>query len=248
MDAADPPVSLPSLRGADYLAVLQWIHEWLQPRTYLEIGTLWGDTLRLASAASIAIDPQLRVSTDVVGRKPVCAMYQLTSDRFFADYDPRAILGGPIEFAFLDGMHRCEFLLRDFANVERAALPNTIIAIHDCLPTELGMTQRDGPGEAIHPDRQGWWTGDVWRTVRALRRYRPDLRVLAFDAGPTGMVLVTKLDPASTVISDRYWQIVDDMMGWTLEGTELQRYHDEQPVLSTALIDAPHKLTAQFWL
>ena len=236
------------LPGAEYRTVLNWVHGALQPRTYLEIGTLSGDTLRLSSAASIAIDPRFQISADVVGRKPVCAMFQMSSDRFFAGHCPRTILGEPVELAFLDGMHRCEFLLRDFANVERACRPNSVIAMHDCIPTELPMTDRDGPGRAIHPDRNGWWTGDVWRTVLALKRYRPDLRVLALDSGPTGMVLVTRLDPASTLLTDEYWRIVDDMMGWTLEGDGLQRFHDELPVRSTDLLDMPHKVTARFWL
>lgn len=236
------------LAGAEYQTVLRWLHDTLKPRTYLEIGTLMGDTLRLASAASVAIDPKFHLSADVVGRKPLCALYQMRSDSFFAAHSARAILGGPVEFAFLDGMHRCEFLLRDFANVEREARPNAVIALHDCIPTELGMAGRQGPGEAIHPDRAGWWTGDVWRTVLALKRFRPDLRVLALDSGPTGMVLVTKLDPASTLLADRYWEIVDTMMSWQLEDGGLQRLHAELPVRSTALIDEPNKITSLFWL
>ena len=39
-----PPVSLPRLTGADYTTVLRWLHETLRPQTYLEIGTLLGDT------------------------------------------------------------------------------------------------------------------------------------------------------------------------------------------------------------
>ena len=240
--------SLPLLQGHVYYVVLQWLHATLQPKTYLEIGTLFGDTLRLSSAASLAIDPEFQLNADVVGKKPLCGLYQLTSDRFFAQHSARTILGGPVELAFLDGMHRCEFLLRDFANVEREAVPNAVIAMHDCVPIEAPMTNRDGPGTAIDPERQGWWTGDVWRTVLALKRFRPDLRILTLDAPPTGIVLVTGLDPASTMLRDRYWEIVDNMMAWSLEGQGLERLYAELPVQSTSLIDTPEKLTVRFWL
>ena len=35
------------------------------------------------------------------------------------------------------------------------------------------------------------------------------------DAVPTGLVLVTGLDPASTALGDRYWHILDE--AWALD-------------------------------
>jgi hypothetical protein len=243
-------VSLPKLAGMPYQFLLLALHQALQPRTYLEIGTLHGDTLRMSEAASLAIDPEFKLRDDVLGSKPLCALYQTTSDRFFAKRRAADILGGPVELAFIDGMHRCEFLLRDFHYVEREARPNAVIAMHDVLPTELAMAERDdpGPGRAVDPDRSGWWTGDLWRTVLALKRFRPDLRVRVFDAEPTGLALITKLDSLSAVLRERYWEIVDAMMSWTIEEGGLRRYHDELPVESTAVLDSPQKITANFWL
>src|SRR5215472_1370840 len=92
------PFCLPDLSGEFYARVLQRLHHDLQPKSYLEIGTLSGDTLKLASCPSIAIDPRFRIENqDVVGEKRVCSLYQMTSDDFFAAYDPRSILGGPID-------------------------------------------------------------------------------------------------------------------------------------------------------
>ena len=54
-----------------------------------------------------------------IGTKPICAIYRATSDDYFARFNPQAALGATVELAFLDGMHLCEFLLRDFLNVER---------------------------------------------------------------------------------------------------------------------------------
>ncbi len=105
--------------GDSYAVVLARLHELLQPKTYVEIGTARGDTLALAACMSVAIDPHFQLSADVVGGKPACHLFQTTSDAFFSDQDLHSILGGHVEMAFLDGMHEYEFLLRDFMHVEK---------------------------------------------------------------------------------------------------------------------------------
>ena len=106
------------LAGENYLQVLARIHTTLQPRTYLEIGVETGETLALASCPSVAVDPQFAfVDLSCVKKvlaKPRIMFFQTTSDNFFARFRPDVLLGQALEFAFLDGMHRCEYLLRDF--------------------------------------------------------------------------------------------------------------------------------------
>ena len=51
------PLSLPDLTGEHYTEVLKRLHRELRPRSYSEIGTLHGQSLRLANCPSIAIDP-----------------------------------------------------------------------------------------------------------------------------------------------------------------------------------------------
>ena len=57
----------------------------------------------------------------------------------------------------------------------------------------------------------------MWKTVVALRRYRPDLSVVTADVEPTGLAIVTGLDPTNTVLFDRYDEIVADIdtLGWS---------------------------------
>jgi hypothetical protein len=93
------------------------------------------------------------------------------------------------------------------------------------------MAERNG-GLAITPHRQGWWTGDVWRTLWALRQYRPDLDITVLDAGPTGLVLITGLDPASTLLAEREAEIVAAMMAQSLEAIGLPAWHAAQQVPS----------------
>lgn len=229
--------SLPDLAGEHYLIVLQRLHRELRPRTYLEIGTQTGASLRFATGAAIAVDPEFKLAPDVIGEKSVCAFYQMTSDRYFEHFDPKPVLGGPVEFAFLDGMHHCEYLLRDFVNVERHCRPDSVIVLHDCVPVEAPIADRVRHGRSIEPHRHNWWLGDVWRTLRALQRYRTDLRITVLDAQPSGLVFVTSLDPQSTVLADCYASIVNEMLSWSLDDIGVEsflRTIDPQP---TALFD-----------
>ena len=152
---------VPDLAGEHYFTVLQRLHEALRPKTYLEIGIHLGDSLRLARCASIAIDPEFYIAPgnlQDVFAKPELHFYQTGSDEFFARHSPREILGAAIDMAFLDGMHRCEYLLRDFINTERHCKRNSVIALHDCLPVEAGIANRmPSQARSVAPHRQGWW-------------------------------------------------------------------------------------------
>jgi hypothetical protein len=219
----------------------------------LEIGTLHGDTLAFARCPSIAVDPSFDLNKpELIARivgKPQLHLYQMLSDDFFAQHDPTKTLGAPIDFAFLDGMHRCEFLLRDFMNTERYCKPNSVIALHDCLPTEAGMTARaPSPEPATMPHRQGWWTGDVWRTSLLLKRMRPGLEMTVLDAQPTGLVLITNLDPESRALSENYADHVRVMLSWELGDIGLPALFAELGVESAANLVSNEQITARYWL
>jgi hypothetical protein len=92
------------VQGQFYTTYLANLHETLRPATYLEIGTFAGDTLRLANCATIAVDPHFQVGVDVVGQKPMCLLFQQTSDRFFSNHSPRKLFGDAVDMAFLDGL------------------------------------------------------------------------------------------------------------------------------------------------
>ncbi len=240
---------MPDLAGDSYVHVLERLHDILQPRTYLEIGVETGATLALARCASIGVDPRFQFGEiGVVERivaKPSLLLYQMPSDDFFAAHAPTELLGAPIEFAFLDGMHRCECLLRDFQNVERHCRPDSVIALHDCLPLESAMAEREPGAAPIDPRRQGMWTGDVWRTALLLKRRRPDLRMVVLDAAPTGLVLISNLDPGSRLVEERHDDLVAEMMSWSLEEITLASYHAEMGVEPEALLRSPQDLAAR---
>jgi hypothetical protein len=241
--------SIPDLPGQDHAIVLRNLHEALRPRTYLEIGTSQGNSLRLVDCASVAVDPRFQLSADVIGTKPQCAFYQMTSDRYFEHHDPKLVLGGPIDLAFLDGMHHCEVLLRDFINTERHCRKNSVVILHDCVPVETSLTERSRTGETIEtvePHRHNWWLGDVWRTLLALKRHRRDLSITALDAPPSGLVCITGLDPQSTVLDDAYAAIVVDMLSWSLDEIGLAQFLRMIDLESTARVDTPEKIRRRF--
>jgi len=239
MEEAATAQSMPDHAGVGYLQVLRTLHEVLQPRNYFEIGSFTGQSLALADCASLAVDPDFLFEDAALMRrivsKPRLLLFRMASDLFFQRHDPAALLGDKVQLAFLDGMHRCEFLLRDFINTERHCAPNSIIALHDCVPVEEPMTDRSYLARPpIVPHRRHWWTGDVWRTARLLRRMRPDLSFTTLDAPASGVVLVTNLDPGSTVLLDRYDEHVRTMLGWSLTEIGLRQHAAEMQVESTS--------------
>jgi len=244
---------IPDWAGERYLAVLERLHQTINPQTYFEIGTSSGRSLSLAKCASLAVDPVFAFDDIALVKrimaKPRLALYQIPSDAFFAKYNPAALLGAPIDIAFLDGMHQCEFLLRDFINTERHCRRNSIIALHDCLPVELSITARTQDyGAAILPHRTGWWAGDVWRTGLLLRRRRPDLRITALNAAFTGLLLITDLNPDNAAFGEGYAAHVQEMMSWRLEEIGLPQLFTEMQVESTATLAEDHQIKARFRL
>jgi hypothetical protein len=193
--AAHLVLSSIALPGEYYLDMLRRIHAHLQPRTYLEIGVNDGASIALCGAATLAIgvDPAPRIDRPL---PPGVRIVRETSDDFFSRNDLPAACGGlPLDLAFIDGLHRFEYALRDFINIERNAHPATRVLIHDCYPLDEATSTRDA--------HTYFWSGDVWKLVLCLRKYRPDLQLHTLAVPPTGLCLVRGLDPGSTVLSSR---------------------------------------------
>jgi len=190
----------PSIDGIRYLRMLGRMHLALKPRWYLEVGTFTGRSLGKVDCNFVAVDPAFRLKAPL--SHPGAGQmhfFQTTSDDFF-DSGFAARNDIRFDFAFLDGLHHFEVLLRDVMNSERLMAPGGVIALHDCCPSSVEMTVRD--------QISGAWTGDVWKTLLILLRHRPDLEIRVAKAAPTGLVVIRGLDPASNVLSDRYDELV----------------------------------------
>lgn len=237
------------LSGELYQGVLKRFHETLKPRTYFEVGTLSGDTLALASCRSVAVDPKFRLQADVVGSKPSCQLFQMTSDAFFEAHDPKTLLGSRIDMAFLDGLHLFEFLLRDFMNTEKHCKKNSVIFLHDCVPYDPYTTARSvaDPIRNQSP-RRDWWAGDVWKIVPALKKHRADLSITVLDALPTGLVLISNLDPSNTKLDENYSSVVTEFVDLDLAEFGISNLPQVRSIKPTASLATREDIWKHFWL
>jgi Methyltransferase domain len=187
-----------------YLFTLDQFHQSLRPRTYLEVGVSKGMSLALAlpGTSAIGIDPDPEV---IYPLRRTTRVFREKSDAFFASHDVRVLLGGrAIDLAFIDGMHQFEFALRDFVQVEKYCHENSVILMHDCYPMNEETADRDR--------RTQYWSGDVWKAIVGLKALRQDLSVSVIDVGPTGLAVITSLDPASRVIEEKYDECVKELI------------------------------------
>lgn len=181
-----------------YYGFLAELHRRLAPRAYLEIGIRNGGSLAQARCRSVAIDPAYSITAELDAD---VALFRTTSDAYFARPDPLAPTGGvPFDLAFIDGLHLFEYAFRDFVQAERYSSPQGVIVFDDVLPRSVD--------EAARQRHTDGWTGDVYGMLEVLAEYRPDLVVVPVGTSPTGLLLVTALDPSSTVLPDHYDEII----------------------------------------
>lgn len=206
--------------GLRYIRFLKALHNRYVFDWYLEIGSRNGNSLAAVRSKTIAVDPVFSITKNVIGTKPELHLFQKTSDSFF---DSEFLEDNDIKvsLAFLDGMHLFEYLLRDFIATERNCAHDGIIMLHDCCPWNLEMTTRD-----LDNLPEGPWTGDVFKLIPILQKYRPDLRIDVFDCKPTGLVAVSKLDPNNTVLRDKHTQIVQEYLAIDFSSQEAERLYD----------------------
>ena len=174
------------------------LHQRYAPRSYLEIGVFEGRGLACSTTRTIGVDPDFRISVELA-----CdlALVRATSDEFFARPDPLAWFPeGTVDLTFIDGMHHVEFALRDFLNTERLSTPTSVVVVDDVLPRS--------EAEASRERHTSLWAGDTFKIAAVLKQYRPDLTTMLLDTEPTGMLLVLGLDPSSSVLAERYDEIV----------------------------------------
>jgi hypothetical protein len=191
-----------ALPGPDYYTVLGWIHQILRPATYVEIGIRHGDSLRAAlpETRCVGIDPEPTVNAPL---PPDTGVFAMTSDSFFADYNLAEVLGQPnFSLAFIDGLHLFEQALLDFIHLERFASRRSIIMIHDSLPLDRATSDRV---RTTH-----FYSGDIWKLAMCLKARRQDLRLTTIRTGPTGLCLISRLDPDSDVLVRSFDEVVSE--------------------------------------
>jgi tetratricopeptide (TPR) repeat protein len=207
--------------GEDYYGWLQRFHQWMHPASYVEIGLGHGRSLALPcpETRAVGIDPYQGAweRLNYVCPHGPATLFPLTSDDFFAEHDLREVIGKEtFDLAFIDGLHLFEQALKDFINLERYAGKDSVILIHDCLPVAPIVAERERC--------TGFWTGDVWRIIPCLKTFRPDLRIYTIPTKPSGLAVVTGLDPESTVLKDNFGSISEYYPGLNLPQSTAKRF------------------------
>lgn len=206
-------------RGMKYYRFLRRLHDELLFDWYMEIGCRKGTSIAPVRSKTIAVDPFFRARVNIIGQKQALHVFQATSDDFFAS-DHLSRNGIRLGLSFLDGMHLYEYLLRDVMNTEAASDPDGVILLHDCVPYGFGMLTRD-------LDNLPWkraWTGDVWKLIPILQKWRPDLTLTVLDCAPTGLVCLSNLSPGNRVLQHNYEAIRAEFDAVDLESYGLERF------------------------
>jgi len=235
-------------RGVWYTDFFWHFDKILRPLVYFEIGTNAGHSLRCFSCDAVCVDPHFVLETDVLQARKRALFYQGTSDAFFADGDLSRMFPDGIDVAFLDGLHHAETLLRDFINTEKHCREGSVIFVHDCLPLNERMAERERRwDETEDEETRDYWTGDVWKILIALKERRPDLKIIYLNCGPSGLVACLNPDRGSTVLQENYHQIVDRLAGLELASVGFKSLWTMFPMFnSRSLIEDPSNMKTVF--
>ncbi len=191
--------------GESYRDIIRRFHAWLAPRSYVEIGVAQGKTLALAQPPCVAvgIDPRPNLHSPL---DTTTKIVSLESDVYFAKRDLRTDLETDcVDLAFIDGLHEFRQVLRDFINVEHFAAKHTVVLVHDCIPLDALTAS---------PERRSkFWTGDAWKLIAALGKWRPDLDIQSVATPPSGLGVICRLDPDNRVLGEHYGAIVAEFLG-----------------------------------
>lgn len=216
--------------GLQYLVFLKQLSKLSRPGSYLEIGTRDGSSLAAFDCDAICVDPKMRPKPAALDRRRTFC-FQMTSDRFFKETDLSEIFPTGVDVAFLDGMHRFEYVLRDFINTEANCHRRSMILVHDCFPPEANVAGRIFP-------RGGAWAGDVWKLVPILKESRGDLTLHMLDCPPTGLLLIQGISPSSESLEREYHSIVERYGSLTLDEYGLDRlWSDTEKLQSRSLVE-----------
>lgn len=223
-----------AVRGErSYLEALELIHETLAPRLYLEIGVRRGNSLALASCPSLAVDPAPEPNV-AIGAE--VQMFEETSDFFFEFRANEALAGGTFDLALIDGMHRFEFALRDFMNLEKLAKTTSVIVIDDIYPNH--------PAQALPHRETQVWTGDVWKLYHCLKHHRPDLQLFPLNAEPTGLLVITNLNPNDRSLWQQYNPLVRAYREADVRASEqlIVSRHEAVPTTDAEMLDSLRRM------
>ena len=145
---------------------------------YLEIGIENGYTMTHVNIAhKVGVDPDPKTN--------IGEIYTMTSDEYFKQIkQDKNIIYDTI---FIDGLHHCENVLRDFSNSINVLSDNGKIYIDDILPInyreQLKIPENHYFEKGVVKYKEEW-TGDVWKFIYYLLKHYNDKILYSFYNHP----------------------------------------------------------------
>lgn len=216
----------------DRIQVAQTLLDKIKGKTYLEIGTDYGNSFfTIHAKRKIAVDPhfKLKLKKKIKGaivralefRKEI--FFKVTSDDFFLN-NSNLFDNNKLDVALVDGLHTYEQSLKDVLNVLKYLNNAGFIVLHDCNP--------ESESEASPNSSGGPRCGDVWKTIVHLRSLRNNLRVFVLDCDH-GVGVVTRGNPES-------------LLNYTPEDIKLMPYSELEAYRIKLLNLQPENFLAEF--
>ena len=148
----------------------------VQKQNYLEIGIENGYTFSNTHFLhKVGVDPDPKCN-QLLG----CKIIKTTSDKYFESISiSNNIRPTSFDVIFIDGMHHCENVLRDFNNSINVLTKDGHIFIDDCIPLNYNE-QLKIPIKHYYENgilKYGEeWTGDVWKFIyHLLKNYKENI-------------------------------------------------------------------------
>jgi predicted O-methyltransferase YrrM len=207
IDQGIPNEELSIIADTRYIQpILYFLARTSHARTIVEIGAgRGGSFLPLLKCASemggkvCSVDPgaeALGYETAIAKRYGLESFHEpqhMTSDDFFA------CNGWPIDFAFVDGNHRCDFVMRDARNVLDRLVPGGYVVFHEY---DVPLIPPNAEIPLDWQDDQLYQGGCDHGTPRALRKVLADYDVdtMPLDFGCCGLDRVPEWTEAGGII------------------------------------------------
>lgn len=212
--------------------VVQRLIDQSKDRLYLEIGVFVGHNfLQIDANKKVAVDPVCRIKhTDAFPGNAL--FYEVPSDQFFKE-KMDDILDEKLDVIFIDGLHTYQQSLNDVLNALEFLKDDGVIVMHDCFPKTKAAAHPVQEEAQEMETFQGFWNGDVFKSILWLRSNRPDLEVLVLNADH-GLGIVRK-------------RKAESMLSLTDEAIEQMTY-EEFAIQQISLLNLKPKEYFNVWL
>jgi hypothetical protein len=156
---------------------LNAIIDFLQaPVVYLEIGLNRGKTFESVRAeVRDAVDPFPKIQLEHLPGN--CRVFSETSDVFFE----RDLGHKSYDLVFIDGLHTWQQTHKDILNTFSRS-PKAILLIDDVVPSDATSAVPDFDKSltirSLRNDSSNEWCGDVFKSIEAITKTQPNIRVL----------------------------------------------------------------------